>query len=484
MSFLTQFMLDTYSRLLNLYPRRFKDEFAIEMHTVFRDSVADAAEEGTFALVHVCSKEFMGMPFNILKEFWHEFQGEETNMQDISFAPGKPGSWGDSVWAGLPHLLIAILFAITSAFANTPLGTISGIILGLVLLGGFLATLYYTWRNHWPAWSASWYGYIGLIILLFSILPYQGWVNTASQIFEVIRVFLTLLCLATLLYWLSRRNPIEALLMAMPVIIMYWFPVMEFTQSSIRFWLTFWIFLLSAFTAMTITRLNDIKKAVWLVLGASILIGLPIAYARIYWNDLPVEHSSSPSIGQVIELFSVPWLASGALVIAPVLGWGLWTLGRKHGRIGRIGAAITIFGMVMNLFGHFSHWWVFSHQTFLNALQISAVYQPSEASSLSMVYGGLAIILTGAILLSILSWTKNKLLSIVLVLVPLALPLVAMFTTYFGNYVVPAGFSFEILKLASIYQYLILLAGALWLVMSGWTITRLYNMPPKIEETA
>ena len=138
----------------------------------------------------------------------------------------------------------------------------------------------------------------------------------------------------------------------------------------------------------------------------------------------------------------------------------------------------------MNLFGHFSHWWVFSYQTFLNALQISAVYQPSEASSLSMVYGGLAIILTGAILLSILSWTQNKLLSIALVLVPLALPLVAMFTTYFGNYVVPAGFSFEILKLASIYQYLILLAAALWLVMSGWTITRLYNMPPQIKETA
>ena len=477
MNFLTRFAIILYSRLLYLYPRRFRDEFAVEMQTVFRHSVMDAAEGGKLPFILVCSREFMGMPFSILKEFWHEFQGVEAAMQDTSLAPLKPGSWGDSVWAGLPHLLIAILFAVTGALANTGLAAISGIILGLLLLAGFLATIYYTWRNHWPVWSSSWYGYIGLIILLFSILPYQGWVGMAGQIFEVIRVFLTLLCLATLLYWLSRRNPIEALLMAIPVIIIYWLPVMEFIPNSIRFWLIFWLFLLSALTAMTITRLNDIRKAIWLVLGASILIGLPIAYARTYWNNIPVEHSSPPTVGQMAELFSVPWLASAALVLGPILGWGLWNLGRKYGKVGRIGAVVTIIGMVINLFGHFSYWWSFSNHAYLNALQISAVYRPNEASSLSMVYGGLAIILVGAIVLIVQSWKQNKLLSIPLILAPLALPLVAMFPTYFGYYIIPAGFSFEIAKLADIYRYLILLVGALWLVMSGWTVTRLYRQP-------
>ena len=437
----------------------------------------EAAEEGKFVLLHLCGREFMGMPFNILKEFWHEFQGEEANMQDTSFAPWKPGSWSDSVWAGLPHLLFALSVAVSGVLANTNLGTISGIILAFLLLAGLLATIYYTWKNHWPAWSASWYGYVGLLILLFSILPYQGWVDMAEQIFWSIRFILLLLCLATFLYWLSRRNPIEGLLMAMPVTIIYWFPVMEFVPNTIRFWLFFWLFLLSALIAMSITRINDIRKAVWLVLGVGLLTGLPIAYARTYWNNIPAEHSSPPTIGGMVELFSVPWLASAALVLAPILGWGLWYFGRRYGKAGRISAILMIFGMVLNLIGHFSHWWVFSNQAYLNALQISAVYRPNEASSLSMVYGGLAMILVGAISLAILSWKQSKLLSIPLILAPLALPLVAMFTVYFGNYVLPAGFSFEFARLTDIYRYLILLIGALWLVISGWTVTRLYNQP-------
>jgi hypothetical protein len=477
MNILLQWIVNAYSKILNLYPRRFKDEFAIEMHSVFRDSVVDAGEEGIFHLILVCGREFMGMPFNILKEFWHEIQGKESNMQSTQLSSWQPGSWGDSIWAGLPHLLIAILFAVTGALVKTKLATISGVILALLLLAGFLATIYYTWRNHWPAWSASWYGYVGLIVLLFAIQPYQYWVGAADQIFRGIRFILLLLSLGTLLYWLSRRNPIEGLLMAMPLIILYWFPVMEFVPNSIRFWPTFLLFLLSALTAMTITRLNDIRKAVWLVLGASILSGLPIAYARTYWHNIPAGHFSPPSIGQMVELFSVPWLASGALTIGPILGWGLWNLGKKYGKIGRVSAGLIILGILVNLFGHFSYWWWFSRENYLNALQISALYRPSEGSSTFMVYAGLVGMLAGAIRLAILTWGQNKLLSVALILVPFALPLVARFTTYFGNYVNLAGMSLELARLSEVYKSLIFLVGSAWLAMSGWTITRLYNQP-------
>jgi hypothetical protein len=463
-------------KLLNLYPRPFRDEFAIEMHNVFERFVLDASQQGALALILVCSREFMGMPFNILKEIWHEIRGEDAMMQDTLCAPWKPGSWGDSLWAGLPHLLIAILFAATGALANTGLAGVSRIVLVLLLLVGCLATVYYTWRNHWPTWSASWYGYIGLIILLFGILPYQAWAGLSNQFFTRIRFILLFLTLAVLLCWLSRRNPIEALLMAMPVIILYCFSVMEFIPNSIRFWLTFWLFLLPALVAITINRLNDIKKAVWLVLGASGLNGLPIAYARTYWNNIPPEHSSPPSIGQMAELFSVPWLASGALVFGPILGWGLWNLGRKYGKVGRVSAVFVIAGMIVNLFGHFSYWW-FSKETYLNALQVVAFYQPGERSSIFMVYAGLTAILVGAIGLAILAWKQNKLLCVALILVPLALPLAARLPTYFGNYVNLAGMSLELARLSEVYQSLIFLVGAGWLAMSGWMITRLYNQP-------
>lgn len=482
MNLFLPWIVSAYAWVLNLYPRRFKDEYAVEMHAVFRDSVMDAAEEGKLSLLLVCAREFTGLPLNILKEFWHEIQGKESNMQRTQFSSWQPGSWADSVLAGLPHLLIAILFAVTGALVNTRLAALSRVIVVLVLLIGFLATIYYTWRNHWPIWSASWYGYVGLIVLLFAILPYQDWAGIADQIFQGIRFILLLLSLATLLYWLSRRNPIEGLLMAMPVIILYWFPVMEFVPSALRFWLTFWIFLLSALTAITITRFNDIQRAVWLVLGASILIGLPIAYARTYWHDIPEGHFSLPTIGQMAELFSVPWLASSALVIGPILGWGLWNVAKKHGNAERASAILIIIGMAVNLFGHFSYWSSFSHQAYLNALPISALYQPTEVSSMFMVFVGLGLILVGAIALAIKSWRSNKLLSVLLILVPLGLPLVAMFPTYFGNYIIPAGFSFEFARLSEIYKYLIFLLGAVWLVMTGWTVARLYN--PRLQEGA
>lgn len=468
-------MIALYSRSLTLYPWRFKSRFADEMHTVFRDSVADAVVEGSLSLILLCGKEFTGMPFSILKEFWYEIQGEDLNMEELSLAPIKPGSWVDSFWAGLPHLLIAILFATSSAMANTGLGTISGIVFGLLLLAGFLVTIYFTWRNHWPAWSASWYGYIGIVVLLFSTLPVRDWVGVAESVFEAIRIFILVLCLLTLLYWLSRRNPIEGLLMAMPVVILFWIPVLEFIPNSIRFWLTFWLFLLPALTATAVARLNDIRKAVWLVLGASLLIGLPIAYAQTYWNNIPVEYSSSPSIDQFIKTFSVPWLSSGALILGPILGWGLWSLGRKYGKIGFASAILVVTGMVINLFGHFSYWWWFSKITYLDALLVFKYYQPTEASSTFMVHVGLAIMFVGSIGLAALNWKRNKLFSVALILVPVVLPVVARLTTYFGYYVNVAGTSLQIGRLDVIYQVLALLAGVSWLVLSGWTIPRLYS---------
>lgn len=476
-------VVEAYSRTLNLYPRKFREEFAGEMSVVIRSSVMDAAEEGIVSLILVCGREFMGMPFHILKEHLHEMQGGEADMQLTYYDPSKKGSWGDSVWAGLPHLLIAILFAATSALGNIGLETVSGIIFGFLLLAGFLATIYYTWRNHWPPWSASWYGYLGLIILLFSILPYQYYVGAAERIFTGIRPIILLLCLAALVYWLSRRNPIEGLLVAMPVIILYWLPVMEFIPNSIRFWLTFWLFLLPALTAIAIARLNNIKKAVWLVLGTSVLIGLPIAYARTYWNNVPPEHSTLPSFGKMAGLFSVPWLASAALVLGPILGWGLWNLGRKYGKVGRISAALVIAGMIVNLFGHFSYWWWFSKDTYLNALQLFANFKPSEASSIFMVYTGLTTIFVSGLVLAFPTWKHNKLLSVALIFVPLALPLVARFTTYFGYYINIAGTSLELVSLSEVYQYLVLVIGVAWLAMSGWTIARLHS-PSLREETA
>jgi hypothetical protein len=468
-----------YSMALNLYPRRFKNEFIKEMHSVFRNSVTDAYEEGILALLLVCGREFISMPFHIMKEFLHEFQGSEVGMQTTYYDPSKKGSWGDSVLAGLPHLIFAVFIGITQGLTNTKLAASSGNLLSLFLVIGLLATMYCTWRSKWPAWSASWYGYAGLSIFIFAILPSQDWnwdPMLKSQIFGRIGgLILLVLSLATLLYWLTRRNPIEGLLMSMPVIILYWFPVMEFIPNSIRFWLTVWLFLLPALAAIAITRLNNIKNAVWLVLGASFLCGLPIAYARTYLHNIPEGHFLPPSIGQVTGIFSIQFLAGSALAMGPILGWGLWRLGKKYGQAGRMSARLVVLGMVVNLSGNFGYWWWFSHRKFFTALQISPLYKPDQAFTQFMVYVGLAGTLAGAIWLAVLNWRQSKRLSVSLFLIPLVLPLLVMFPIYFGYRIIPAGFSFQqFIDLNVGYIFLMFLAGLTWIAMGGWTITRLY----------
>jgi hypothetical protein len=379
-----------------------------------------------------------------------------------------------------------------TATANTKLANVAGIVLVLLLLAGLLATIYYTWRNQWPVWSASWYGYAALIAFLYAIEPLEVWIYPPDESFDGVgTLMLLLLGFAALLYWLTRCNPIEGLLMGMPLIILYWLPYMEFVPNQLSFWLESGIFALSALAAMAITRLNNLQRAVWLVLGASVLSGFAVAYAGTFWQSGPSGGVSPSPFGQMLEIFSGSWLTSGALVLGPILAWGVWFLGKKQGKIGRAGACFIVSGWVSSLIGnlgywwmtgYFSSWWQSGSQTSLNASQILTVYQWAERSATFVVLAGLVMILVGASFLAARLWGQSKLLSVALILVPLALPLV-LFPTYFGDHIVPTGFSFEFVWLADTYRHFIFLLGALWLVMSGWTITRLYN-PSIGKETA
>jgi hypothetical protein len=180
-------------------------------------------------------------------------------------------------------------------------------------------------------------------------------------------------------------------------------------------------------------------------------------------------------------MFFVPWLASIALVIGPILGRGIWNLSKRYGRDGRIAASLIIIGALVNLWGQFRYWQWFSDQSFFNALgfpflQVSGYAWPSYTA-----YAGLIAALVGGILLAIQAWADNKALSIFLILLPLVLPSFAMFPIHFGFHIIPAGLSFEFDDLRQAYKFLIFFAGALLVVASAWTVTRLYSQPAPIE---
>lgn len=114
MNVLVASLTSLYSKLLLLYPRSFRDEFADEMQVVFSDSVNEASKGGIFSLIIVCLREAVGLPFNILREFWHEFQRKETVMvtnekkDPASTRSGKASHW-EAFLSALPFALFGVV---------------------------------------------------------------------------------------------------------------------------------------------------------------------------------------------------------------------------------------------------------------------------------------------------------------------------------------------------------------------------------------
>jgi hypothetical protein len=183
-------------------------------------------------------------------------------------------------------------------------------------------------------------------------------------------------------------------------------------------------------------------------------------------------------------MFSIQFLAGTALAISPVIGWGIWILGKNHGWPGKVSAGFILIGALVNLFGHFSHWWWYSRTLFLNIFQISAVYTPDGEFSTFLVYAGVIILIAGVAWLAVLIWKRNKLLSIPMIISPLALPMLAMFPVYLGYRISPDIFPFQYIYLDAGYIQLIFLAGLAWIALSGWAVARLHSNSTRTESVA
>lgn len=152
-------LISIYSKLLLLYPRRFRDEFSEEMQVVFKDSVNGAVQDGIPALTFVCLRELAGLPFNILWEFWHEFRRKETIMvtnkdaEQKSITDGRAGHW-DALIGTLPFVLFGIASMIGKI--RVPfLGIYAALLFYAIVLLGLLIGLI----KGVPRWAYSYLGW-------------------------------------------------------------------------------------------------------------------------------------------------------------------------------------------------------------------------------------------------------------------------------------------------------------------------------------
>jgi hypothetical protein len=165
MNVVMTFLIYLYSKLLFLYPRRFRNEFAEEMQVVFRDSLDEAFRDGILPLAMLCLRELVGLPFNILREFWHEFQGKEIIMirENVS---DSPATTGQVLMGAFPF----VLFSLILIMLELPLalymlewftalgGTLFAALLILPAIGFGIG-----WVQNFPRWS---YPYTGMALIL------------------------------------------------------------------------------------------------------------------------------------------------------------------------------------------------------------------------------------------------------------------------------------------------------------------------------
>jgi hypothetical protein len=171
MNFFTRPIIAVYSRLLVLYPRRFKNEFADEMQVVFRDSLDEVAHEGILPFLFVCLKEFGGLPFHILRELWHEIEGKEADMV-TNEKTNSQSIFGEKTtrWDAFIGTLPFVLFGIASMIGKPTipfLGIYAGLVFYVSVLLGLLIGLIKgvpRWTYSYLSWSlvfALWWSNMG-----------------------------------------------------------------------------------------------------------------------------------------------------------------------------------------------------------------------------------------------------------------------------------------------------------------------------------
>ncbi|MEK7326168.1 MAG: hypothetical protein AAB217_13010, partial [Chloroflexota bacterium] len=134
--------------------------------------------------------------------------------------------------------------------------------------------------------------------------------------------------------------------------------------------------------------------------------------------------------------------------------------------------------LALNLFGNLGYYLGYFWQIITNI-------GPGTLWFNMVVYLGLVLYFAGVLWLGVAVRRSKVPLDLaslaLLVLIPSALPLMWMLLLpiWFGFRIIPAGLTFALYNLGDIYKYEVYAVGLVWLLLSGWLVTRLSAMPPR-----
>jgi hypothetical protein len=291
-----------------------------------------------FLVVVLC--ELKDLPVSLVREYRYVIANREGMMnesigsssvadQNVSMEQVNQSQapWWQAFLAGLPHLLYplsikgpGLLSVITSEPVKWSLAYNSFWILVII-------ALLFSWRRKWPRWSASWVGYGS--VMLFDIL-----IDTAQtyygSLLENEAVLLWLVITMAVFFWMAKRDWLNGLLVVLPVAPMFYTYIgLDGVKGTVPESVYFIIVgLLMMLIVMAIVRTGNLRAAIWLVLGAAGLIGLPVSYMTTYYSNIPAYIEYEPTVSEMVRSYFISVLIF-VIFAMPLWSLALWTKGRR-----------------------------------------------------------------------------------------------------------------------------------------------------------
>jgi hypothetical protein len=333
-------LIRLYRVALRLYPPGFRACFASEMEEVFAAGLEDARRRGCawrFVLA-----EALHLPASLADVYTWALSASGGGRLVFSGAGGAPvpadapgrRGWGESLLAGLPHLILGVLTTTSSLMyqiETLDTSLVAYLFLSMILLPS-LVVLLFSLRKGWRLWSASWLVY--MVIILFAL---------ASQLFDVLfpagnsggyyiaQILVIPLALAYLLYRAARRDVLRGLLVALPLMTMPWTYFSEFVPpgSIALAWL--WLCALAFAAAVGMMRARSFTAALAMMLAVPLLGGFPFAWLGVYQGGTLPFSADGPSLIEVMRQY-LPFAAGMIAVgLGPQLAVHLRAIDRTGG---------------------------------------------------------------------------------------------------------------------------------------------------------
>lgn len=476
-------LITIYGWLICLYPRSFREEYGTELSGVFAEAVENSAEINTRSLLRTFLRELRDLPLALWREHTTMQRKQLLVMGTIQSQPllllgdaNDPGTRRDAWLAAVAALFFTLVNAprIFYAFEIVPwpengssLWQSAAMIAGAVAL---LVVLIIAWRNGWPRWSGSWYLYWCVALALPFLFLLSTWPPAVDLNNSLIFLFVVAPWLVVVwLFKIMRHDPFKGLLLALPVVTTFWFPVREFVDPRVREPINLLVWLLTAMAAYVIVRRGNLRLGLILTVGISLVNGVLISYAQVYWHSSPIGWQyPNPSISEVVAWFAPTMIGTAALVLGLLMAWLIWQFGRNLGRTGRWGASLILIALLLNLSSFLTSWWVAAE---LDNVRLWIFDHDASTAALSGLFNlSLLIYLVGVGLLVASMWTvfsaEKTIILGVLLLTPIGLPFLFAFPFIFLMNWTQLEFPSIMAQLTALSGESLIAIGAIWLTIA------------------